>query len=520
MHNNYYLLRQLVEELRPYVVGGVISECFSQNKEELVLRIEQGSQSQYIKANLQPAFSCLSFPEAFHRAKKNSVDLFTDCIGLKIEDIRQFSDERSFALQLSEGYHLVFKMHGNRSNCILFKSDVVHTLFRNNLEADENLQLSSLDKHIDWSEEAFLAAQHDLKKQYFTFGKIVWKVLTEEGFFSLSPTHQWARLLELKTQLENPVFFILQFHNTLALSLLKTGNILHTEDSPRKALTRFCHEFLQTEAYYREKGHWEQQLTQYIEQATHYLSKTKSKLNEIEHDQHYKVWADLLMANLHLIKPGTEKITLPDFYNSNQSVEIKLKRDLNPQKNAETYYRKSKNQQIEIDRLVKNLEEKKKEKEKAEQQLSQLQQVSTLKELRALMLQQPLPEKKEINTPLPYHEFFFNSYTIWVGRNAQANDILTLKHTYKEDLWLHAKDVAGSHVILKYQAGKTFPKEVVEHAAQLAAYNSKRKTESLVPVAYTRKKFVRKRKGDPAGMVVVEREEVLLVEPMLPKEKG
>lgn len=102
-----------------------------------------------------------------------------------------------------------------------------------------------------------------------------------------------------------------------------------------------------------------------------------------------------------------------------------------------------------------------------------------------------------------------------MGRNAEANDELTLKRAYKEDLWLHAKDVAGSHVLIKYQAGKPFPKDVIERAAQLAAYNSKRKTDSLCPVVVTQKKYVRKRKGDPAGAVVVEREQVILVEPKL-----
>jgi len=102
-----------------------------------------------------------------------------------------------------------------------------------------------------------------------------------------------------------------------------------------------------------------------------------------------------------------------------------------------------------------------------------------------------------------------------VGRNAEANDELTLKLAYKEDFWLHAKDVAGSHVIIKHQSGKNFPKDVIERAAQLAAYNSKRKTDSLCPVIVTPKKFVRKRKGDPAGAVVVEREQVILVEPKL-----
>jgi predicted ribosome quality control (RQC) complex YloA/Tae2 family protein len=117
--------------------------------------------------------------------------------------------------------------------------------------------------------------------------------------------------------------------------------------------------------------------------------------------------------------------------------------------------------------------------------------------------------------PLPYHEFEFQGFKIWVGKNAISNDQLTLKYSHKEDLWLHARDVAGSHVIIKYQSGKPFPKTVIERAAQLAAYNSKRKTDTLCPVAYTPRKYVRKRKGDPAGAVIVEREEVIMVEPKL-----
>ena len=101
-----------------------------------------------------------------------------------------------------------------------------------------------------------------------------------------------------------------------------------------------------------------------------------------------------------------------------------------------------------------------------------------------------------------------------MGKNAQANDTLTQKFGYKEDLWLHAKDVSGSHVLIKHQAGKNFPRDVIEFAASLAAYNSKRRNESLCPVIVTPKKYVRKRKGDPAGAVVVEREKVMMVVPL------
>src|SRR5258708_38170770 len=101
----------------------------------------------------------------------------------------------------------------------------------------------------------------------------------------------------------------------------------------------------------------------------------------------------------------------------------------------------------------------------------------------------------------------------WEGKKEGKKDTLTLHHAFKEDLWLHAKDVAGYHVLIKHQAGKPFPKDVIERAAELAAYYSKRKNESLCPVAVTPKKFVRKRKGDPVGAVVVERENVIMVTP-------
>jgi predicted ribosome quality control (RQC) complex YloA/Tae2 family protein len=206
-----------------------------------------------------------------------------------------------------------------------------------------------------------------------------------------------------------------------------------------------------------------------------------------------------------------------DFYNNNQPVEIKLKRELSPQKNAEIFYRKSKNRQIEIDKLKALIIPREKEIVFVQHHLSQIEPETDLKKLRAKITEASAASKAKAEKAelLPFHEFEFRGYKIWVGKNAVNNDLLTMKFSFKEDLWLHAKDVAGSHVVIKYQAGKNFPKDVIERAAELAAYNSKRKTDSLCPVLYTAKKYVRKRKGDPAGAVVVEREQVILVEPKL-----
>ena len=102
---------------------------------------------------------------------------------------------------------------------------------------------------------------------------------------------------------------------------------------------------------------------------------------------------------------------------------------------------------------------------------------------------------------------------ILVGKNSKNNDLLTLKHAAKNDIWLHARGMAGSHVVIKTKAGQTLPNSVLEYAASLAAHFSKGKTDSLCPVIYTEKKYVRKIKGAPTGQVVVDKENTILVEP-------
>ena len=105
------------------------------------------------------------------------------------------------------------------------------------------------------------------------------------------------------------------------------------------------------------------------------------------------------------------------------------------------------------------------------------------------------------------------NFELNVGKNAKSNDHLTMKVATKNDLWLHARDVSGSHVVIKEKPGKNFPQSVIEKAAQLAAFYSKRKTDSLCPVIYTPRKFVRKIKGAMAGQVVVDKEQVVMVVP-------
>ena len=516
MHNNYFFLRHLTLALEKKVVNYTLVSCFSQNKEELIIEFNNGAQSFFIKASLQPEFCCLSFPDSFNRARKNSVDLFNETLMKKVVGIRQFKNERCFSLDLEDNYSLLFKMHGNRSNIILINQNEPKEIFRNHLEADYQIKLSELNREVDYSKEGFINYSTNLAHTFFTLGKPVWEYLNQKDFQTAGIETKWSLFEATVQHLNKPLYYILEKEHNLILSLLPYGKIIKQFTDPIVAINEFFQLYSQTQAFYSGKTTALRPLREQEKNAAGYISKNQVKLQELLSDQHYQAWGDLVMANLHRIKTGEEKVLVENFYDENKPLEIKLKRELSPQKNAEVFYRKGKNQHIEIQKLKEAIIRKEIELEKTKLLISEIESSSDLKELRVTSTDsKKITKKKGSEVSLPFHEFEFKGYKIWVGRNAECNDKLTLKHSYKEDLWLHAKDVAGSHVLIKHQSGKNFPKDVIERAAELAAYNSKRKTDSLCPVIVTPKKFVRKRKGDPAGAVVVEREDVIMVEPRI-----
>ena len=515
MHNNFYFLRQLSPALDKAIRGFTLVSCFSQNKEELVLEFNNSKTSFFLKASLTSAFCCLSFPETFNRARKNTVDLFPGVMMRKVVAVRQFENERSFSIALEGNAHLLFKMHGNRANVVLLSDDRPVELFRNHLKADAKLRLSELDRPLDWSKEYFIAHQHALKKTYFTFGNEGWNYLHQQGFDHADVQKRWDLLLAMRAVHEDPNFYILERLQKPLFSLFPGETVLHRFTDPIKAITQFYRQATTSKSFHLEKSTAMRNLESQLAAGKNYIEKNKRKVNELIPDVHYQQWGDLIMANLQYIAPGMEKISLENFYDHNQTVEIKLRKDMNAQRNAEVMYRKAKNQVIEIQKLKEAIEIKEREIEAIKSKMDSIETEPGLSNLRKIIDEPGKVKgaKGKQTGAVPYHEFEYKGFKIWVGRNAVSNDTLTQQYAFKEDLWLHAKDVAGSHVLIKYQAGKTFPKAVIERAAELAAHFSKRKNESLCPVTVTPKKFVRKRKGDPVGAVVVERENVIMVTP-------
>ena len=508
MFHNYFFLKRLAEELEHELKGLFLLECFSQNKDELILGFgsRELKKERYIRANLDPNVSLLSFPVSFARAGKNSVDLFGDLIDKQVTQVNVFQNERSFNISLGEDT-LIFKMHARRANILHAKNDTIVSLFRKNLHQDLEINPSELNKDIEVSERSFETSGHDPLALIPALGKET-KIHLEQGdFFQENPQQRWKSLKTLLKDLDtNPIFL----HDGPSISLLKPSD----EKTKRavEAANWLYDKTVRSFYFEREKTEGINKLKQRIKKSENYISKTSTKLQQVENARSPEEIANILMANLNTLQTGLSKAVLHDFYND-EPIEIKLNRELSPQKNAENLYRKAKNRHQEIDALKENIAAKEKLIDKLSRQILHIQEISDSKALRKYLKENGFHKKEKVQENLPYHEFEVDGWQILLGKNAKANDELTLKVANKNDLWLHAKDVAGSHVIIRQIPGQNFPAYIIEKAAGIAAANSKRKTDTLCPVIYTQKKFVRKIKGAPPGQVIVEKEEVVMVAP-------
>jgi predicted ribosome quality control (RQC) complex YloA/Tae2 family protein len=522
VHQNYYFLRQLTQALRPKLIGMQAVTAFSQNKDELVLGFTHAGQDFYIRALLTSHFSSLSFPSDFRRARANTVELMQPLQGQTVEDVVQHLNERSFYLKFTGDYILLFKLFGNRSNTILYQQAEPLELLHNKFSGDADLDPLQMDRPLVQNYEAFAAANGDVRKVYPTFGDIPAAYLAYHSYDQLPLQEQWELVQSMLDILEAPEqYYIIRFQGKLRLSLLAVGDIVSAFAEPSEAINAFTRHYLAETGFERQYEQAKQQLERKRHITQTVLEQSEKKLQELRHDRSYSQTADVIMANLTTIPPRAAEVELYDFYTDQQRL-FKLKQNETPQKYAERLYRKAKNQHVEVKQLEEKVERKLEEVIVLEDALQALAEVQEYKQLKNFLREYGplLTTKQQEQQEIPFRLFESEGYKILVGKSAKNNDLLTQRHTFKEDIWLHAKDVSGSHVVIKHQAGKTIPSPVLEKAAQLAAYYSKRKNDSLCPVIYTPKKWVRKPKGSAPGAVVVEREKVLLVKPENPFEKN
>ena len=262
-----------------------------------------------------------------------------------------------------------------------------------------------------------------------------------------------------------------------------------------------------------------------LERTVNKLEKQKSELLESKNREIYKVYGDLISANIHNIRPGEELISLENFYDENLSLmEIPLDKKLSGPQNAQKYYKRYSKLKTANSLIAKEIPETENEIIYLENVLLSIENSTEIKELNEikdeLMLEGYIrntdkknkKKKKEEPISKPHHYISVDGYNIYVGKNNKQNDYLTLKFAHKDDLWLHVHNMPGSHVIVQ-RKDTIIPDTTLEEAATLAAYYSKGKDGSHVPVAYTERKNVKKPRNAKTGMVTFNNFKTISITP-------
>ena len=247
----------------------------------------------------------------------------------------------------------------------------------------------------------------------------------------------------------------------------------------------------------------------------------KERLESLERER-LRQLGDILTANIHRIQKGQTTVTVEDFYDENMGqIEIPLSPLLSPQQNAAKYYKDYARMKTAEKELTRQIELGQQELIYLQSVLEELNRAETDGELEAIKqelqaggyIKADVGKKKMKQAKLAPMRFeSTNGYTIYVGRNNSQNDELTFKAARKDDIWLHASKVHGSHVIIAC-AGVTPPDDTITQAAQLAAYYAETAGGRNIPVDVVPVKLVKKTPDRKPGMVIYHSHRTVVVNP-------
>lgn len=248
------------------------------------------------------------------------------------------------------------------------------------------------------------------------------------------------------------------------------------------------------------------------------LKKLKATLEDSENSDDYRIKGDLLYASLHLMQKGMISVEVDNYYD-NTKMKITLDPKLDPKANAQKYYQKYQKAKNSIDVLHQQIKLTEKEIDYFDSLITAMSQASyydALEIKEELENEGYLKKKKQRNTirkkKIPQFQKYLtkDGIEIDIGKNNLQNDYLTFKYAHRYDMWFHAKDMPGSHVIVKAQ---DLDEYTIRLAAKIAAYYSKGKNSSSVPVNYTLVKTLKKPAGSKPGKVILDNYKTIYIDP-------
>ncbi len=548
MLSNYHTLHYITSTLDSTLRGFRIEQVFSQNRDELVVTFEGSGKSLVVSCRAD-ASTCFLHTH-ITRAKANSANVLPGACGSRVESISLHPSDRIIRIALASGYALVLQFFGARSNVLLIDRDLVivdafqHakqlTGTRYEITAGDLVyDIAQFQNDLRSSPSATIAPA--MKKAFPSLGAtLVHEILYRS---SIAPTARAeevdaAGLIRIQQNLRavleevgNPSPRIILDRNGSPsifsiIPLHKEGEAtVQTFDDIHAAVRMFLSRSRAGAALDARVAAVRSSVRQQVEKIRRTCRAMEEDAREAERADEYERTGATLMANLHAVPRGASSVTLDS---GGDLTTVALDPALTPVQNAQRYFSRAKRSRQAASETTTRLGSLRSRLSHGEELLALLEAVDSREEWDAFQIAQAgrldefgISEKRVARAQIPFRIFSVDGgFEVWAGKSSENNDLLTLRHAKPDDLWFHARGSGGSHVVLKVRTGKGEPsKKAKQQAAGIAAYYSKMKNASMVPVAMTERKYVRKPRGAPPGTVVLEREKVIFAEPALPPEE-
>ena len=263
-------------------------------------------------------------------------------------------------------------------------------------------------------------------------------------------------------------------------------------------------------------------VSRFRDKSSRTVAKQRKELAAAVGGEKYRLYGEVLSANLYRVEDHSESVTLENFYENNKPLTIPLKKELTASENAGRYFKRYNKAKQSKNAIREHLERNEAEHSYLESICYEIEAAAGEEELSEIFkelkqsgyLKEKRDKKREKQIkPLSPIEVSCLGHTVLIGRNNRQNDKLTLRIAQKDDLWLHAKDIPGSHVIIRRGEKGEIPEEVIVRAAAFAAYHSKAKDAAKVPVDCTEVRHVKKPNGARPGMVIYFEQTTIMAVP-------
>jgi predicted ribosome quality control (RQC) complex YloA/Tae2 family protein len=568
-------LRHIKKELEDNIIGAKVDKVYQPNKQEivLILRTRTGNFKLLMSARANSAriHFTNSIPENPKAPPMLCMLLRKHLYGARISQIRQPSLERVLCLdfdavnELGDTIQLtlVMEIMGRYSNIIFVDENgkIIDALKRVDAEmSSERLVMPGLTYRLPPPQDKVCLLNNSV-------GDIIGRIKSIPGDMLLNKallkTMQGVspvvcREIEHLTghgnditikSMDEQLFERLAFFLSRTADTVKNINgkpyiivnknrkpidfsFLNIEQYGIAAVVKQCGSFSELlDEFYGERDRIErmrarsQDLLRILTNASNRLSRKiniqKAELSHCAERDKLRIYGDLINSNLYNIEKGSSSVKLQNFYDENlKTVEIKLNPALSTSQNAQKYYKEYHKQRTAEKMLTEQINQAQQELQYLEtvfEELSRAGMERDLSEIREELMEQGyirVPKGKKKN-PVSLGPMKFKStdgFEILVGRNNRQNDKLTMKQAKKHDIWLHTKNIPGSHTIIVTD-GKQVSEKAIFEAATLASYNSRGKNSTQVPVDYTEVKNVSKPQGAKPGMVIYVKYKTIFVTP-------